>query len=259
MKKIGWCLLMVSCLFCLVACAPVEEVEPAGPDVDDESPALTETSMALLTQMMALDYETMYVEDFQEQVQALCAQQGLTLEQVLAAAAGEICDAQGEVIGFAQADASTTQFITTTLRYTQCALSGEGWCQDFVYYEGADAYREALLLKQQELGPLAWQEYYREELAPVLDLQVRLSYEMMLAPVAPGLLTVAERDARCQDLQQQVERYFLHLTPQQLLAADAQQTLDAACASLATQASNDVLTFSCHLQALTIEINRLAE
>lgn len=242
MKRAVSVVMVVLVLFTFFACS------------GDPSPTVVHEgeSVKLIRTMMALDYASMSVAEFNETIQTMCTDAGTTVFEVISAAYDHffVSDDSGEFMYFLFTDPELEAFMETTLEYSAQEIFGEPVHQKTVFYMTMPGMSAADMSKKHEqMRPDEWAQYVEENLADIRTLAVLL-YTIEADIPNPESITVAERDAKINDTHATIQDSFLRMSPEAVLDDSLEPTLSAMFETLSAVYSDDKMSVGCQILSL---------
>lgn len=260
MKK-TFSLLLTLSLFALLlyGCAKPADLSDSSspsdtPSVSNPQPSAEESeSLRLLKEMMALDYPTMSVSDFNQSVQDIAAKEDMSIFEVISNIydEGEVVDKNGAFITILLPDDTELRdFLETTLNYSSQEIFKEPvHMAATAYITTANLTAEELRKKELSMTDVAWHDYF-EGIVQDIELYTTLFYEIEFEVFEPETLLVSVRDARINAVQSDVEAFLLSMTPEEINAGDLQARIESKLNEISEEYSDDQVKISCRIQSL---------
>lgn len=221
---------------------------PAGADTAVNENA----SVQLIHSMMALDYRSMTVSQFNEDIQALCADAGTTVFQVISDVYDHfsVYDEDGVFVDTIFPDRELESFVQTTLEYSAQEIFQEPVHTGSIMYMTMPGVTATELHgKKEEMPREEWNRFFEENIGDISIFPV-LTYSITEAISDPETLLIAERDDRLNDTQASIANFFLGMDPEDALEETLWDRIESEFDSISAEHSDDKITISCQIQGL---------
>lgn len=211
-------------------------VSSSGPQTGggSSSPAAVDPPdpIAIIEEMMALDYSEMTVTEFNEAIVELCEKQ----EQNIFAVIADAYDRQDTF------ERGFNAFMRSTLNYSSQEIFGEPvYIGHAAYITARGVTAAEMLQKEQEMDAAEYSSYIDGMIADI-DLYVTILYNIEYDIADADTLLVAQRDSTLNGARAAIDEFVVGLSEEEILAGDIEQVLAARFEELSRQYSSEAMT-----------------
>lgn len=214
-------------------------------------------ALKLVHDMMALDYETMSVGDFNTAIEKLCEDADTTVSAVYHDVSAEFTTA-GELYGPPDyGDEKLAGFMIATLQYSSTEIYAAN-TGDAAEHMGVVMYMTVPGMTANEVattmaGDAEAAAKFATENAETLNIYPLLTYFVEETVHDPSAVTVSERDERINSAHAAVKETFLSLGEDVIMADTLEENLLAEFERLSAAYSDDAMTVRCVIQGVERE------
>ncbi|MFV0399726.1 MAG: hypothetical protein ACK5LX_03785 [Oscillospiraceae bacterium] len=241
------------CLLVITGCTNQEQPGGDTDSVSSESSAAVEdtrplpTGVKLIREIMALDYQSMTVADFNSKITQMCEAEGTSIFAAMSDSYDHYTtyDDESNFAGIVFADPAMEAFIDTTLSYSSQEIFGEpvlSTSADYMTMKGMTA--AEVLDKKREMGTEGWNEYFNNHLEDS-ELYISLYYTIENIIPDPSAITVAERDEAIDGVRIGMQDAFVELTEEAAQSDSLKESLQEKLDWLAGQYGSDTMQLVC--------------
>lgn len=212
-------------------------------------------SVQLIRAMMCLDYASMTVAEFNEKIQAMCAEAGTTIFEVLSDVYDHyaVYDEEGEFVATVFSDYDLEVFMETTLSYSAQEIFGEPVHLGSVMYMTLPGYTaKELYQKKEQMSFDEWDSFFEEHIAEI-NIFPTLFYSIEADIANAEKLLISDRDGKLNDAQESIISFFVGLDEDVARAANIEDVVRLELEKISAQKSDISMSLICGIQGLERE------
>ncbi|MDL2294434.1 hypothetical protein LJC60_07380 [Ruminococcaceae bacterium OttesenSCG-928-D13] len=251
---LSFCLLITGCVS---QSQSTSSLGPSSPDTQSDgshsaSVVHEDESVQLIRSMMSLDYSSMTISDFNETIQAKCADADTDIFQVISDVYDHftVYDDAGEFVGTVFTDRELEAFMETTLAYSAQEIFGEPvHLFNISYMTTPDLTAKQLYQMKEQMSFDEWNAFFEEHIAEINTFPA-FFYSIEVEIADPDTLLVSERDSRINDARASIVSYFIELDKETAAAETLWDTLALELEAISAKYSDSHISVECSVHEL---------